>query len=47
MNHDNELAIFLIEKAVNYPISIGHSFFWFLKAEICNQDFQQRFGIYL
>ena len=47
MNHDNDLAIFLIEKAVNYPISIGHSFFWFLKAEIYNQDFQQRFGIYL
>ena len=47
MNHDNELAIFLIEKAVNYPISIGHSFFWFLKSEIYNQDFQQRFGIYL
>ena len=47
MNHDNELAKFLIEKAVNYPISIGHSFFWYLKSEIFNQDFQHRFGLYL
>jgi phosphatidylinositol-4,5-bisphosphate 3-kinase len=32
---------------VNYPISIGHSFFWYLKSEIFNQDFQHRFGLYL
>ena len=46
-NHDNALARFLIEMAVEYPITIGHEFFWHLRSEMFNQDVQQRFGLYL
>ena len=46
-NHDNSLARFLIEKAVEHPITIGHEFFWHLRSEMNNQDVQQRFGLYL
>ena len=47
VNHDNELARFLLEKAVNYPVTIGHSFYWFLKSQMYEQNFQQRYGLYL
>ena len=47
VNHDNELARFLLEKAVNYPVTIGHSFYWYLKSQMYEQNFQQRFGLYL
>ena len=33
--------------AIEYPITIGHEFFWHLRSEMCNQDVQQRFGLYL
>ena len=46
-NHDNELAKFLLEKAVKYPVTIGHSFYWFLKSQMYEQNFQQRYGLYL
>ena len=46
-NHDNALARFLIEEAVENPITIGHEFFWHLRSEMNNQDVQQRFGLYL
>jgi len=41
------LARFLIEEAVEHPITIGHEFFWHLRSEMNNQDVQQRFGLYL
>ena len=47
VNHDNELAKFLLEKAVNYPVTIGHSFYWYLKSQMYEQNFQQRYGLYL
>ena len=47
VNHDNELARFLLEKAVNYPVTIGHNFYWYLKSQMYEQNFQQRFGLYL
>ena len=47
INHDNELARFLIEKAVKYPVTIGHSFYWILKSQMYEQNFQQRYGLYL
>ena len=46
-NHDNSLARFLIEKAIEHPITIGHEFYWHLRSEMFNQDVQQRFGLYL
>ena len=46
-NHDNELARFLLEEAIEHPITIGHEFFWHLRSEMSNQDVQQRFGLYL
>ena len=47
INHDNELVRFLIEKAVKYPVTLGHSFYWILKSQMYEQNFQQRYGLYL
>ena len=47
INHDNELARFLLEKAINYPVTIGHTFYWILKSQMYEQNFQQRYGLYL
>ena len=47
MNHDNELAKFLLEKAIKHPVTIGHNFYWFLKSQMYEQNFQQRYGLYL
>ena len=47
MDHDSELAKFLITMAVNHPVTIGHSLFWHLRSEMYNQNVQQRFGLYL
>ena len=47
INHDNELARFLLEKAIKYPVTIGHSFYWILKSQMYEQNFQQRYGLYL
>ena len=44
---DSSLARFLLEKAISNPITIGHEFFWHLRAEMYNQDVQQKFGLYL
>ena len=46
-NHDNPLARFLLECAIENPVTIGHEFFWHLRSEMHNQDVQQRFGLYL
>ena len=47
VNHDNELAKFLLEKAIKYPVTIGHNFYWLLKSQMYEQNFQQRYGLYL
>ena len=47
VNHDNDLARFLLEKAINYPVTIGHNFYWYLKSQMYEQNFQQRYGLYL
>ena len=47
INHDNELARFLLEKAIKYPVTIGHTFYWILKTQMWEQNFQQRYGLYL
>ena len=46
-NHDNELARFLLEKAIKHPVTIGHNFYWLLKSQMYEQNFQQRYGLYL
>ena len=47
INHDNELARFILEKAIKYPTTIGHTFYWILKSQMYEQNFQQRYGLYL
>ena len=47
IDHDSELARFLLTMAINHPVTIGHSLFWSLRSEMYNQDVQQRFGLYL
>ena len=47
MYHDNKLAIFLLKLSVQYPLTIGHCFFWSLRSEMHNVNVQQRFGLYL
>ena len=47
INHDNELARFLLDKAIKYPVTIGHTFYWILKSQMYEQNFQQRYGLYL
>jgi len=46
-NIDNPLARFLLEQAIIHPITIGHEFFWHLRAEMYNPEVQKRFGLYL
>ena len=46
-NIDNPLARFLLEQAIQHPITVGHEFFWHLRAEMFNPDVQKRFGLYL
>ena len=46
-NIDNPLAIFLLEQSVIHPITIGHEFFWHLRAEMYNPEVQKKFGLYL
>ena len=46
-NIDNPLSQFLLEQAVIHPITIGHEFFWHLRAEMDNPEVQKKFGLYL
>ena len=46
-NIDNALARFLLDQAIAHPITIGHEFFWHLRAEMYNQEVQKKFGLYL
>jgi hypothetical protein len=47
MYHDSHLARYLLESAINHPLTIGHSLFWNLRSEMYNPAMQQRFGLYL
>jgi len=47
MYHDSPLARYLIELAIRYPLTIGHTLFWGFKSEIYNLNVRQRFGLYL
>ena len=44
---NNELAKFLIEISVNYPFTIGHKFYWYLRSEMKDKFYQQKFALYL
>jgi phosphatidylinositol-4,5-bisphosphate 3-kinase len=46
-NIDSPLAEFLLSHAITHPITIGHEFFWHLRAEMYNPDVQKKFGLYL
>jgi hypothetical protein len=46
-NVDNPLGIFLLEQAIIHPITVGHEFFWHLRAEMYNPDVQKKYGLYL
>ena len=46
-NIDNALSRFLLDQAIAHPITIGHEFFWHLRAEMYNQEVQKKFGLYL
>ena len=46
-NIDNPLARFLLEQAITHPITVGHEFFWHLRAEMFNPNVQRKFGLYL
>jgi phosphatidylinositol-4,5-bisphosphate 3-kinase len=45
--HDSPLSRFLLERALRSPYSIGHSFYWNLKAELHLPQTQERFGVVL
>ena len=46
-NIDNPLGNFLLETAISHPLTVGHEFFWHLRAEMSNPDVQKKFGLYL
>eukprot|EP00466_Bigelowiella_natans_P016225 jgi/Bigna1/39216/e_gw1.31.15.1 len=41
--HDSPLARFVMERALANPYTVGHFFFWHLKAELHNRDHCERF----
>jgi len=47
MYHDSPLARYLIDLAIKYPLTVGHTLFWGLRSEMYNPNVQQRFGLYL
>ena len=47
MHHDSELTRFLLRKATEHPLHIGHALFWHLKAELSNPHWSERFGLIL
>ena len=46
-NVDNPLGRLLLEQAILHPITVGHEFFWHLRAEMYNPDIQKKYGLYL
>ena len=47
MYHNSPLAKYLIELAIKYPLTIGHSLFWGFRSEMYNPLVHQRFALYL
>jgi hypothetical protein len=45
--HDSALVRFLMRRALGNPEKIGHTFFWYLKAEIHVKEVKTRFGLLL
>ncbi|EGG24544.1 phosphatidylinositol-4,5-diphosphate 3-kinase [Cavenderia fasciculata] len=45
--HKSELSSMLIERALSNRSRIGHSFFWFLKAEMHTPEIEERYGLLL
>lgn len=45
--HDSALARFLLRRALANPEKVGHTFFWYLKAEMHVKEVKQRFGLLL
>lgn len=46
-SHDTPLARFLIRRALDSPMHVGHNFFWHLKSEMHVHDICQRYGLIL
>jgi len=44
---DSALARFLLRRALASPKSVGHNFFWLLKAEVDNPELRDRYGVLL
>ena len=45
--HDSALTRFLLRRALMNPEKVGHTFFWYLKAEMHVKEVKQRFGLLL
>lgn len=45
--HDSALARFLLRRAVCAPFSLGHRFFWILRAEMHTPGVAERYGVVL
>ena len=46
-NHYSELAKLLLDLAVKFPVTFGHTLFWCLKSEMYNINISQRYGLIL
>lgn len=44
---DSALARFLLRRALAAPKTVGHNFFWLLKAEVDNPELRDRYGVLL
>jgi len=45
--HDSALAKFLLRRAIKFPESIGHNFFWLLRSEMHDPYYKERYGLLL
>jgi phosphatidylinositol-4,5-bisphosphate 3-kinase len=45
--HESPLARWLIERALQAPLTIGHPLFWHIKAELSNYEFAERYCLML
>lgn len=43
--HDSPLSRFLLERAIQSPYQVGHTFFWHLKAEVHDPAVTERFAL--
>merc|ERR1719305_1245141 len=45
--HDNALTRFLLRRAISNPNTVGHAFFWYLRADFYSKTASKRFEILL